>query len=98
MENEYSMWMAIALVIYLVGWYCFVQIIKHMAPVEIEEWKRQNEESEEKNVPDIKLYYIIVGFASLWFLWLIFGLVYGVYYLVKRIVLIIWDEANRKQD
>ena len=98
MENEYSMWMAIAIVIYLVGWYCFVQIIKHMAPVEIEEWKRQNEESEEKNVPDIKLYYIIVGFASLWFLWLIFGLVYGVYYLVKRIVLIIWDEANRKQD
>lgn len=98
MENEYSMWLAIACVIYLVGWYVFVKIIKHMAPVEIDEWKRKNEESEEKNIPDINFYYIIVGLASLWFLWIILGLVYGVYYLIKRIVLIIWDEANREQD
>lgn len=98
MENEYSMWMAIACVIYLVGWYVFVQIIKHMAPVEIEEWKRQNEESKERNIPDINLYYIIVGLASLWFLWIICGLVYGVYYMIKRIVLIVKDEANREQN
>ena len=98
MENEYSMWMAIACVIYLVGWYVFVQIIKHMAPVEIEEWKHQKEESEKRDVPYIKLYYIIIGLASLWFLWIIFGLIYGVYYMIKRIVLIVLDEANREQD
>ena len=98
MEQEYSMWMAIATVIYLIGWYVFVQIIKRTAPVEIEEWKRHNKESEEMDIPDIKLYYIIVGLGSLWFLWLIIGLVYGVYYLIKRIVLIIWYEAFRQQD
>ena len=98
MENEYSMWMAIAIVVYLIGWYIFVQIIKRTAPVEIEELKRQNEESEERDIPDIKLYYIIVGLGSIWFLWLILSLVYGLYYLIKRIILIIWYEAIREQD
>lgn len=97
MENDYSMLMAIAGVIYLGGWYVFVQIIKHMAPVEIEEWKRKNEESEENNVPDIKLYYIIVGIASLWFLWIIFGIVYAVYYIIKKFVKFIYNvESYRK--
>ena len=97
MENEYSIWLAIACVIYLVGWYVFVQIIKRMAPVEIEEWKRQNEESKERNIPDIKLYYIIVGLGSLWFLWIIFGLVYAVYYIIKKTVNLIYNvETYRK--
>lgn len=91
MENEYSIWMAIAGVIYLVGWYVFVQIIKHMAPVDIEEWQRKNEESEERNIPDIKLYYIIVGIASLWFVWLIFGAVYAMYYIFKKFVKFIYN-------
>lgn len=86
MEIEYSMWMAIACVIYLIGWYIFVQIIKRTAPVEFEEWKRQNEESEERDIPDIKLYYIIIGLGSIWFLWLILGLIYAVYYAIKKIV------------
>ena len=98
MENEYSMWMAIAIVVYLIGWYVFVQIIKRTAPVEIEEWKRHNEESEERDIPDIKLYYIIIGLGSIWFLWLILSLVYGVYYLIKRIVLIFWYETIGEQD
>jgi hypothetical protein len=91
MENEYSMWMAIACVIYLIGWYVFVQIIKLTAPVEIEEWKRHNEKSEERDIPDIKLYYIIIGLGSIWFLWLILCLVYAVYYIIKKLIKFIYN-------
>lgn len=91
MDNEYSICMAIALIIYLVGWYVFVQIIKRTAPVEFEEWKRQNEESKERDIPDIKLYYIIVGLASLWVLWVVLGALLFMYWLIKKIVTFLFD-------
>lgn len=94
MEQFNSNWIAVILAVYLVGWYAFFQIIKNMAPTKLMDKNQLNEEADEKNVQYIYVYYVMVGIAAFWFLWIIFGLVYGVYYIFKKLASIVLDETN----
>ena len=71
----------IAIVVYLIGWYVTTKLILNGAPVDLD-YRRATEEELER-VQHTK--YVIIGISALWVLWLIVGILYGLYYLMRTI-------------
>lgn len=88
MEQSTQIWLVIALFIYLVVWYVLVQVLKMMAPTDEEEWK---DYTVEHGIPYINISDMIVGIAALWVLWIAVGILWLVYWLIKKIVTFVID-------
>ena len=88
MEQNTQIWLVIALSVYLIVWYVLVQVFKMMAPTDETEWK---DYTVEHGIPYINISDMIVGIAALWVLWIAVGILWLVYWLIKKIVIFIID-------
>lgn len=71
----------IAIVVYLIGWYVTTKLIINGSPIDIDNKEATEEEQERMQ----RTYYVIVGIAALWVLWVVIGILYGLYYLIRTI-------------
>ena len=64
----------IGILVYVTCWYGTYLLIRLSSPIEEVKLK-------EKNM--LNIIYIII--AALWWLWIVVGIIYGIYYIIKRI-------------
>ena len=88
MTHDNQVWMVIGIAVYLLVWYVLVQVFKLMAPQSDKEWE---EYSEEHGIPHMDIKDMIVGIAALWWLWLVLGILWIAYWLIKKIVTFVFD-------
>ena len=80
MEKETQFWMALAIVIYLVGWFVMVKVLRMMTPQTDEELE---EYSEKHGIPRMNISDMLTGIAALWPFWIAFILLWFIYHVVR---------------
>ena len=83
MLQESQMWVAIALVVYLLVWWVLVMVLKMFTPKNEEE---SAEYSEKHGIPYMNIRDMVIGIAALWVLWLVLGILWLCYWLISSIV------------
>ena len=83
MEHGNELWYALAVVIYLLGWFVSVKVMRLLTPSNEKEWE---EYTERHGIPYINISDMITGIGALWFVWIILGILWLIYWLVSKLV------------